>query len=237
MIINNKNLSTYGGELLSKKIQPSSFKKESYFGKKSIIPITLSDKFEYGLIEASIILKAQTEDLLKENESNLTKDISKSIISFTGEALSYKCLFESAPGKEVFFDNLEGKYAVEKQITLIILEKFKTEVTETINRVISKIITVTGNQTTPCIVEITPISDIIDITLEGLADDPIIIKNLKANKKVIIDGVEQLVTVDGVNKYGDTDMWDFPRLVPGVNNIKVSRNTCDISIKYKPRFI
>ena len=70
-----------------------------------------------------------------------------------------------------------------------------------------------------------------------MADDPIIIINLTANKTVILDGELQKVTVDGVNKYGDTDMWDFPRLKPGANKITVSKNNCDIKIKYKPRFI
>lgn len=40
-----------------------------------------------------------------------------------------------------------------------------------------------------------------------------------------------------MNKYGDTDMWDFPRLNPGTNTITVNKNNCDIKIKYKPRYI
>ena len=105
------------------------------------------------------------------------------------------------------------------------------------NRIINKTINAIGNLTTPAIIEITPSVYISDIKLEGLADDPIIITNIDANKTVIIDGELQKVTVDGVNKYSDTDMWDFPRLIPGYNLIKVSRNNCDIKIKYKPRFI
>ena len=65
----------------------------------------------------------------------------------------------------------------------------------------------------------------------------ILIKNLTANKTVILDGELQKVTVDGVNKYSDTDMWDFPRLKPGGNKITVNKNNCNIKIKYKPRFI
>ena len=114
---------------------------------------------------------------------------------------------------------------------------YKEEVTEVMNRITSKTINVSGNLETPAIVEITPTTALADITLEGLADDPIIIKNLTANKTVVLDGELQKVTVDGMNKYGDTDMWDFPRLNPGTNTITVNKNNCDIKIKYKPRYI
>ena len=113
----------------------------------------------------------------------------------------------------------------------------KDEVVENINRINSKTIEVPGTQTIPAIVEITPNVYISDIKLEGLSDDPIIIKNLMSNKTVILDGELQKVTVDGVNKYSDTDMWDFPRLKPGANTIKIDKSNCDIKIKYKPRYI
>ena len=43
---------------------------------------------------------------------------------------------------------------------------------------------------------------------------------------------------DGVvNKFGDTDMWSFPVLQPGINTIKLTESNCNINIKYKPRYI
>lgn len=115
--------------------------------------------------------------------------------------------------------------------------EYSTQVLETMNRITSKTINVKGNEETPAIVEITPSVSIIDIVLTGLSDEPIILKNLTGGKKVIVDGEEGLITVDGANKFGDTDMWEFPRLRPGANTITVSRNNVDINIKYKPRFI
>ncbi|MDC4242595.1 phage tail family protein, partial [Clostridium tertium] len=101
----------------------------------------------------------------------------------------------------------------------------------------SKTINVSGNLETPAILELTPSIDLIDLTINGLDEEAIILKNLKANKKLIVNGEEGTVTVDGVNKYSDTDMWGFPRLKPGANTITVSKNNVDITIKYKPRYI
>lgn len=153
------------------------------------------------------------------------------IINLDGYNNSFKVYLEN--------DSIEKKKSKRKYKLKLEFKGYsmKDEIVENINRINSKTIEVPGTQITPVIVEITPATTLADITLEGLADDPIIIKNLTANKTVILDGELQKVTVDRVNKYGDTDMWDFPRLNPGTNTITVNKNNCDIKIKYKPRYI
>ena len=94
-----------------------------------------------------------------------------------------------------------------------------------------------GNLKSPCIVEITPTIDMIDFKIGGLSDQPIIIKNLKKNSKIIIDGIVGTVKVGNENKFNDTEMWEFPILSPGVNDITLSRSECSVIIKYYPRFM
>ena len=106
-----------------------------------------------------------------------------------------------------------------------------------LNRVDKKTFNVGGNYNIPAIIEIVPSVDIIDLTINGLANDPIIIKNLHANKKIIIDGKEETVTEEGINKFKDTDFWEFPFLMPGTNTITLSKNSCNVTIKYEPRYI
>lgn len=109
-----------------------------------------------------------------------------------------------------------------------------------------KTIDVEGNQETPCIIELTPSGAITTYTIKGAARDPvtgeaedIVIKNLSAGKTVIIDGEACTVTEDGANKYADTEMWEFPTLVPGSNILTFvsSSVSCSVTIKYKPRYI
>lgn len=77
----------------------------------------------------------------------------------------------------------------------------------------------------------------IDLKINGVSEDPLAIRNLKENKTIIIDGIEGTVIQDGINKFADTDMWEFPFLVPGKNTITLSKDTCNITIKYNPRFL
>ncbi len=60
---------------------------------------------------------------------------------------------------------------------------FGSEIIESLNRITTKTINVLGTYKTKAIVEITPSADLIDITINGLANDSIIIKNLKQGKK------------------------------------------------------
>lgn len=109
-----------------------------------------------------------------------------------------------------------------------------------------KTIQVLGNQETPCIIELVPVGAIMKYTIKGAARDPItgesediIIKNLSAGKTVIIDGESCTVTEDGMNKYGDVEMWEFPTLMPGSNILTFvsSSVACNVTVKYKPRYI
>ncbi len=110
----------------------------------------------------------------------------------------------------------------------------------------SKKIIVPGNLETPCIIELIPTGDILTYLLKACARDPvtgepedILIKNLTSGKKVIIDGENCTVTEDGKNKFADTEMWEFPSLVPGENTLAFVSSSvpCEVTIKYKPRYI
>ncbi len=124
--------------------------------------------------------------------------------------------------------------------------KYKDLVTVSAGTAASKAISVQGDYETPCIIELTPSNSITRYTIKGAARDPvtgeaedIVVKNLTSGKKVIIDGEACTVTEDGANKYADTEMWEFPTLLPGSNTLTFvsSGAACDVTIKYKPRYI
>ena len=124
--------------------------------------------------------------------------------------------------------------------------KYEDAVTESVGTAAGKTIDVQGDYETPCIIELTPSGAITTYTIKGAARDPvtgeaedIVIKNLSAGKTVIIDGEACTVTEDGANKYADAEMWEFPTLLPGSNTLTFvsSSVACDVTIKYKPRYI
>ena len=231
MLINNIDISIFKARYSSKDIQSSDIiVKEEWF-ENSLIPLYLGKQETYKLIKVKLIIKDKDEESCLLNISNLVKQFEKCTIKFDDLNYFYDCTILNVNHVRV----VKGLYTLD--VGLKSGYAYKPTIIEVANRITSKTINVAGNTETPCIVEIVPSIDTIDIILDGFADDPIIIKNLKANKTVIVDGESQMVTVDGINKYGDTDMWDFPSLKPGNNNLKFSRNNCDIKVKYKPRFI
>ena len=115
--------------------------------------------------------------------------------------------------------------------------EYDEEIVEVMDGVTEKTIFVKGNMETPCIVEITPKADLSEITLKGFGDDSIVVRNLVNGNMVVIDGVKGKVTCNGVNKFGDVEMWEFPRFKVGKNNLIImGKNECDLKIKYDELF-
>ena len=152
-------------------------------------------------------------------------------VYFKDRELKFKCILNGS-SDQPSLRQIRGRLQLS-----FIGYNIEDEVVETINRIKSKTINVNGNTKVPCIVEITPIIDMIDLTITGLSEYPLTVRNLKGNKTIIIDGIEGTVLQEGENKFADTDMWEFPFLVPGTNTISVNKDTCNITIKYNPRFL
>ena len=123
--------------------------------------------------------------------------------------------------------------------------KYKDYVSVSANVTASKTITVEGDYPTPCIIEITPQVNVISsLTIKGAARnkitgelEDILIKNLTKGNKVVIDGENGTVIEGSSNKFADTELWEFPSLLPGNNEITFSNTQSNITIKYKPRYI
>lgn len=71
-----------------------------------------------------------------------------------------------------------------------------------------------------------------EVILQGVT-----IKNIKAGTKIIIDSVSGLITADGVNKFNDSNLIDFPILQPGKNQITSSVSDVSITVSYTPIYI
>ena len=123
--------------------------------------------------------------------------------------------------------------------------KYKDYVSVSANVTASKTITVQGDYPAPCIIEIIPQVNVISsLTISGIARnkitgelEDILIKNLTKNNKIIIDGENGTVTEGSSDKFADTNFWEFPSLLPGGNEITFDNAQCNVTIKYRPRFI
>lgn len=124
--------------------------------------------------------------------------------------------------------------------------KYGSQVSLFVGTASSKAVEIQGDYETPCIIELVPSGAISEYTIKGAARDPvtgeaedITIKNLSAGKTIVIDGEACLVTEDGLNKYSDTEMWEFPTLLSGNNTLTFESSSvpCNVTVKYRPRSI
>ena len=230
MLINNIDISAFGASVSNKLIQPTNIQIEKVRVKNSFKQIDSKQHFKN--ISMKILFEGKNRDVINNNISNFMSKLTDEVdIKFKNLSHYYHVFLVDNKVEDTEFDewlylNLEFEGY-----------EYSDQLTETMNRITTKTINMQGNTETPAIVEITPSVTIIDIVLTGLSDDPITIKTLTGGKKLILNGEDGTVTVDGVNKFMDTDLWSFPTLNAGSNTITVSRSNVDINIKYKPRFL
>jgi phage-related protein len=233
MLINTIDISNFNAKQLKVDIQTSSLTNSSEWIKGTLNPIFQENDIGFKTIKIELYFKGASRDEVLTNISNLVSKLTNAVIlKLDGYSKNYKCIL-SGSGETI--KTVSGR-AYRKTLTFIGYA-FGDEVTETMNRVISKTINVSGNIIAPAIVEITPALSIAELIITGVSDESIIINNLTVGKKIIINGENGTVTVDGVNKFSDTELWEFPRLNAGANTITVDKSSTDITIKYKPRFI
>ncbi|EDT14118.1 phage distal tail protein [Clostridium perfringens] len=231
MLVNSVDvLKTYDAILTGRDIQACNVVTYDEWLEDSFDPRINKQKEGYSAITVTLLIEGKTENEIILKISNLLKLCEKGELKFKDFNFSYNVALNDHKEK------LISDFIYE--VTLIFKSTFKRsdEITININRETSKNINVEGNIKTPCIIEIIPSIDAIDITIGGL-NESITIKNLHANKKIILDSKEGTVLEEGVNKFSDTDFWEFPFLVPGVNTITLSKNSCDVAIKYEPRYL
>ncbi|MEA5268949.1 phage distal tail protein [Clostridium perfringens] len=233
MLINNIDIKNFNSQILEVDIQNSKIiSKENINTINRLFPTFFKNEVGLNTIIVTLLVNSLDKKRYYIDKSNLLKQMLKPFyLYFKDRDLKFYCVLLDQMNK-ASLKQIRGKL----QLQIIGYNVGNVE-TLYLNRVDKKTFNVGGNYNIPAIIEIVPSVDIIDLTINGLANDPIIIKNLHANKKIIIDGKEETVTEEGINKFKDTDFWEFPFLMPGTNTITLSKNSCNVTIKYEPRYI
>lgn len=226
MIVNNIDIKTYGASVSNKLIQPSEIEiKKSKVGN---IYNQLSSKVGFKKITIKILFEAIDRDTVYKNISHFMANfIDEADIKFNNLKHYFHVYLINSSIEDTEFD--EWLYL---NLELDGYE-YGEEVVEVMDGATEKTIFVKGNMETPCIVEITPKSDLSDITLRGFGDNPIVVRNLVKGNTVVIDGMKGKVTVNGINKFRDVEVWEFPQLKRGYSKFSIDSNSFSIKIKYK----
>lgn len=235
MLINTVDpLVSFNAKLTERNIQTAQVITYKDWLRKALNPVKEGQEENYIAIHLKYLIQCNDDNTALTYISNLISLIKDSTIKFEDIDYYYDVLLKDKDTQR-FNEGEQGKF--ELTVELESGYAYKSQIVETANRVGSKTINNAGNIDTPAIIEITPSIDLQNIIISGLSDDPITILNLTSGNTVIIDGEAGTVLQGGVNKFSDTDMWEFPKLAPGANTITFSQVNCDINIKYKPKWI
>lgn len=81
-------------------------------------------------------------------------------------------------------------------------------------------------------------NDITDITIQ-VGSNEIQIINIPSGAHIVLDGINNKVTQNGVNKFNDTNLIDFPLIKPsdGPTVIQTSRTVSSLKIGYYPAYL
>lgn len=230
MLINNIDIVNFKALLTIKDIQTVDVVTYDSWLRNALNPLYLGKTEQFKKINIQLVISDVDDNGVLNNISDLIKQLEKCTIKFDDIEFYYDCTIVNKSNEKI----TNGFYLLD--VELKSGYAYKVAVTETMNNVASKVITVLGNLPTPAIVTVTVPIATISLVLTGFKDS-ITVNNLLANVPRIIDGEACTVLQAGVNKFGETDFWSFPTLNPGINTINTSVSNCVISIVYKPKYI
>lgn len=220
MKINNKDIkNTFNADVVS--FSPSTMQIENNI-------VTMDSSYNVNL--GTQQLKPQTRTLIldfykEEDMSNFTSEISSSFVLDIEDGYIYWCYTKDTP---TINEDMYEAYTYSVNVYAL---KQKDMIIQAINDDIN----VLGNTYTEAVIALTSSKK-----LETYTINEITVKNLKANDTLIIDGIEKKVfylSDPDTSVFDDTDIFSFPKLYPGVNDITVSDNSVAVVIKYYPTYM
>lgn len=183
---------------------------------------------EFG-IYIDVIVKAESKEKCEILMSELIKAFDSGEVTLDNMQFSYG--FSSVKEERELIKRWE--YHVE--LTLTAYNKKGTR--ETINFTgTTKTFTAKGTADTMAVLSVSSTVGLNNLTITGLTQKPITVKNIAINTPVTIDGEKCVIEENGSNIFGRTDLWEFPVIKPGQNTIKLS-SACVCTLTYKPRYL
>lgn len=228
-LIDNVNSESYGFEYIIREIE---FRNIESFGgdwtRGALYPLPRITESRYIKMTVHFMFK-DLENEFENKKSIFQKKIIDCTLKFDDCDFYYKGKLDNISTKKI------GLYK-QVDIDFLIYDKYTQEVTTTVTTQTMDV-QCNGTDETPTTIEITSTIDQPTLTITGLTKTPIVVKNIKANQKIVIDAENFSITAGGVNKFADVDLWEYPFLKQGTNHITLNQSTITLVLKYKPRYL
>lgn len=224
--INNKELRLFGiSKVLQFLISPSNYNNQgSYWNAGAIRPVKSIKTETYRKLSTKFLFKSKDRETILKNISRFIEEAKDCI--FKRDNLYYEVEISDSAEPEIVNMNT---YILEVEFSVVDVYENEKSVTTTKNT------TININSPKSCYanLELNSTTDIISYTIT-INDTEIVVNNIKANETVYIGSGK--VLAGGKSKINDVDLFEFPILKPGVNNITVSRDDVSLKIKYNERW-
>lgn len=218
--INGALLNTYKAHLLSYDIGATDYANGYVLPPSSMIPAKL--KYSIGL--RSVVLKidfeGETMNEITCSISEFTERLHEGAEILLPDGFTYSCVFKNASTPKE-----KAPWILQVEFTL---EGYRHGALETMTLTRTGSIFVDGNCETPAILKIATSAKSAKVC--GIS-----VYNI--NGEVVIDGYKKKVMQNGVNKFGDTDMTEFPKFFPGYRQIDVAaagNEAITVEVSYYP---
>lgn len=186
----------------------------------------LSHQINAGGIKLTFYVGGASKEDCDLHTSNLVVECKKCLIKIEGDIFEYPAVLTSYTVKNTgveFFNEVSLTFVAIKRYSLV-TEQFEAGGTLSFNNA--------GNITSGARITITPN---VDFTTLQIGD--VTVKDLTAGLPFVIDGLVGEVKCNGVNRFIDTDLIDFPKVMPGENKIVVSDTNVKVEIAFYPTFV
>ena len=219
--INGSPLSTYKASLLDYNSGAISLG-DNYFKAENRLRMTvLPSQMPLRNITMKIEFMGSSDGEAEANASELIRTLAEETELFLPDGFYYRCVLQKT-GKP----SRKAQGIFQREVSLIGYRHGTLE-SATINGN-GGTITVKGNYKTEA--RFTLVAAGASVTVSGIT-----ISNVSSGATIIIDGIDCFVKQNGVNKFADCDLEEFPVLVPGIQSILFSGAT-SVKVEYYPIF-
>lgn len=227
VLINGIPLSSYGGEALSDyTIGETEYKPETLQGLNRTNWILLHNQFGMREIRVNIVFKGPTMHQAKINRSRLNSVLFEPVdLTIVEDGFSYRAICTDL-GREIRIGAVDTEGQIKAEYTfsgirhdpLVSLEVAAGD----------KVYCLSTMPYTDCRLTAT-VSSGTSFNLGGAT-----FTDVAANDVLVFDGINKLVTVNGVNHALKTSFTQFPCLVPGENTITATGG--NVLVEYEPAY-
>ena len=223
MKIGATDISSYNAKLLSYSYTPAAVTNTTVTPYNSILPILTDTEIAPGTLTVTLHVRGSSQAACQASIAALLMLLYRKSEIDLEDGYLYRCIYNSAS----LVYRMETLMEITVTLTAV---KHKALVTATLTTG-SNSVSCSSAVSVRCLLQITPTADAESCTVFGIT-----VNHLTAGKAVIIDGFNGLVQEDGLNKFLDTDMTDFPLLQPGDNTVSVT-GSVTVVLQYYPTYL